>query len=268
MLPNTALTHLQNLLGERFSASAGILDTAIQSFNRKEMDGRGQGYAARLAAIYAMQLKPVGADISEVLRDVHARFDLGLSEEVKQEILSLADTTLQTWVSGMEGAYARHLGRCGVSAPPLNWGLTVKSSRAGLATSLHKYFWNLENLPPMPKESHHIVNNFNAPVNVVQTGSKSIAHVHAAWAPSDILDAVDALTQFRAALQRDAGIPSEVRAELENEIICVAQELQESSPSSARLTRWLGGIGTTIQTIGSLQSAWQVVLPALKALGL
>lgn len=269
MLPEAALTHFHHLLDARLASAAQALDSEFQSFNREETGGRGKGYVARLASVYARQLQPVAVGISESLREVHARFDIGLSDEVQREILRLAEESFQSWTRGMEGAFARHLGRFGMPVAPLDWGLSLAASGAGLQNSLHRYFWDLKNPPPMKHEATSTtVININSPVNVVQTGAGAVASVYAVWSPTDVAAAVQALTQLLEEMKAEACIPAALLVELENDVNNIAQEVQESAPSGARVTRWLGGIGASIQTIASLQPAWQMVQTAMKALGL
>jgi len=269
MLPQNALTHFQHLREERLSALACSLDAAVHAFNRKETGGRGIGYVARLAGLYRGQVQPVATAISRALQEVHTRFNLGLSEVVQQEILDVAERSLQTWISGMEGAYSRHLGRYGIAAPALDWGLVAASAQASLLESLRRYFWNLEHLPPMPQESSsNTVININAPGAVVQTGANAVAHVRQGSAPADVAALLEALAQFGATLKVAPGVPAEIVVELQSDLSNIVQEVQTPSPSSARVGRWLGGIGASVQTVASLQPAWQAVQAALKVMGL
>lgn len=269
MLPKAALTHFHHLLGAQQANAAQALDSDVRSFDRKETGGRGNGYVARLASVYGRQLWPVTVGISESLREVHARFELGLSDEVQNEILRLADESFQSRIRGMEGAFARHLGRVGMRVVPLDWGLSLATSGTSLQNSIHRYFWDLKSLPPMKHEAAaSTIININSPVNVVQTGGGSVANVHAGWSPNEVVAAIHALAQLREGMKAEACIPAAWLVELENDVNNIAREVLDSAPNPARVTRWLGGIGASIQTIASLQPAWQAVRTAMKALGL
>lgn len=269
MLPSAAQTHFQHLVAERISEVTRNLDADVKAFNRKEPAGRGAGHVARLAGVYARQLQPLRLGIFDALCEVHARFDLGLSDDVQSDFLRLADESYQGWVRGMEGAFSRHLGRFGLPDSPLDWGLVVAATQAGLSNSVRRYFLNLKNLPPMKQEAvSNTTININAPVNVVQTGAGSVAHVHAGWAPADVAAAVHALDQLRDAMKADPSVSEGLLVELVNDVENIAQEVQSSSPRGASITRWLGGLGASVQTVASLQPAWQAVQAAMKLLGL
>src|SRR5690606_37469665 len=99
----------ENLCQERFSDSARTFESALRDFNRRETGARGAGYAARLAALHRQHLQPIADAIFQSLREVHARFGFGVSEDVKQDFLQLAGQALEGWIKGQEGAYTRCL---------------------------------------------------------------------------------------------------------------------------------------------------------------
>lgn len=269
MLPNAAQIYFQHLVTERLSAVTRSLDADVKAFNQKEPAGRGAGHVARLSGVYVRHLQLVQLGIFESLRDVHTCFDLGLSDDVQSEFLRLADDTYQGWVRGMEGSFARHLGRSGLPVSPLDWGSVVAATQAGLSNSVRRYFWNLENLPTMKQEAVSSTTiNINAPGNVVQTGAGSIAHMHAGWAPADVAAAVHALAQLRDAMKADPSVSEGLLVELVNHVESIVHEVQSTAPRGANITRWLAGLGASVQAVASLQPAWKAVQAAMKLLGL
>ncbi|TXH55988.1 MAG: hypothetical protein E6Q93_15315 [Burkholderiaceae bacterium] len=79
---------------------------------------------------------------------------------------------------------------------------------------------------------------------------------------------VKALAEFKALLQTAPGLDTDLRADLLKDVESASTELAAPTPNAGRLTRWLGGVGTAVQTVGALQPAWEAVKVGLRALGL
>lgn len=78
----------------------------------------------------------------------------------------------------------------------------------------------------------------------------------------------EALQQLRNAIGRSSGFNFKDKDELVADIDKAEAELKSENPSKSRLLKWLGGVATAVQAIGSAQPAFEVVRAAARALGL
>ncbi|OYT94173.1 MAG: hypothetical protein CFE49_19695, partial [Pseudomonas sp. PGPPP3] len=104
MLPEAAVTHFGHLCTDGFTDQWRHLSEAQHAFERNEKGGRGQGYAARLAALYQEQLKARGRVILEAAKSIHERFGLPSDEATASELKSLAEKALNAQVQGLRDA--------------------------------------------------------------------------------------------------------------------------------------------------------------------
>lgn len=268
MLPDAAVTHYRHLCSEGFADGAQRLHEEQKAFDLKETGGRGAGYAARLAAIYVSEFKRSANIIADAIKEAHGRFNLSLSEDTQQAMLGLADKTLKAQADAFAGAYTRHIERFGLSSEKDCLGHQRQLSDAFVQTTLRRFFWTLENVP-MPKDlPASTTMNFHGTVGAVQTGAQSTANVSQSWSNENVTAVVAALAQFKDLLAKATDVDAELRGELLTDIDSASHELVVGAPNVARISRWLGGIGATVQTVGSLQPAWDGVKACLRAIGL
>jgi hypothetical protein len=76
------------------------------------------------------------------------------------------------------------------------------------------------------------------------------------------------LADFKALLHTAPGLDADLRADLVKDVESASTEIAAPTPNTGRLTRWLGGIGAAVQTVGALQPAWEAVKVGLRSLGL
>jgi len=109
--------------------------------------------------------------------------------------------------------------------------------------------------------------NFHGHVGSVQTGPHSSATVTLNLAPP----AVEQLRQALAEVRTAAATAPELTPDQRGEIVAVADEVTKEltleKPNRLRLTQLAVGVALTIQTIASLQPAYQAVKAALGAIG-
>lgn len=268
MLPEAAVTHFGHLCTDGITEQWRNLSEAQRAFERKETGGRGQGYAARLAALYQEQLKARGRVILEAAKSIHERFGLPSDEATSSELKALAEKTLDAQVQGLRDAYERHLQPFGITAASNLFEYQGPLTHAGVLSAIGRHLWEAQNVP-MPKQSSPTPTmTFNGPVGAVQTGANAVANVSQSWSGENVANVVKALAEFKALLQTAPGLDTDLRTDLLKDVESASTELAAPTPNAGRLTRWLGGVGTAVQTVGALQPAWDAVKVGLRALGL
>lgn len=268
MLSEAAITHFGHLCTDGFAEQWRQLSEAQRAFERKETGGRGEGYAARLAQLYQEQLKARGQVILEAAKSIHVRFGLPSDEATASALKALAEKTLEAQIQGLRGAYERHLLPFGITPASDPFAHQGPLTHAGVLNAIGRHLWEVQNLP-MPKQPTPTPSiTFNGPVGAVQTGDNAVANVTQSWSGENVAAVVKALADFKALLHTAPGLDAELRADLLKDVERASTELAAPTPNTGRLTRWLGGVGTTVQTVGALQPAWEAVKVCLRSLGL
>lgn len=109
--------------------------------------------------------------------------------------------------------------------------------------------------------------HFHQPVGAVQTGAGAIANVVQNLGHQDrqrLISAIDGMKEAIAALREPAARPKSELVELLEE---GRAELEKANPNALRIGSVLFGAATAIQTIASLQPAYQALKAALAPLG-
>lgn len=268
MLPEAAVTHFGHLCTDGFTDQWRHLSEAQRAFERKETGGRGQGYAARLAVLYEEQLKARGNVLLEAAKSIHERFSLPSDEATSSELKALAEKTLNAQVQGLREAYERHLQPFGIAPASDPFAYQGPLTHVGVLNAIGRHVWEMQNLPmskqPTPTPSITI----NGPVGSVQTGANAVANVTQTWSGDNLATVLKALADFKVLLHTTPGLDADLRASLLKDVENASTELAAPTPNPGRLTRWLGGVGTAVQTVGALQPAWEAVKFGLRALGL
>lgn len=102
--------------------------------------------------------------------------------------------------------------------------------------------------------------NIHGPVNVVQTGASSVAHVSVNSRESERLSV--ALLELARLLRESVEVGLEERSQLLEVIEEASGNVTSSKPNPSKLRMLLNGIGQTVQTVASLAPAWQAVYDA------
>ena len=112
------------------------------------------------------------------------------------------------------------------------------------------------------------VYNFYSPVGSVQTGPNAVATVVQNLGSQDREALLQALDVVKRALGTIEGLPGSLKGEI-IELVTEAQtETAKERPNGTRLQSILTAIATAIQTVGSLQPAYQVFKTALLPFGM
>lgn len=268
MLPDAAVTYFGHLCADGFVEQSRQLSGAQREFDRRETGGRGQGYAARLGALYQEQLKTRGQVIVEAAKAVHQKFGLPSDESTASELKALAEKALHAQVDGLRGSYERHLQPFGITPALDPFAHQGPLTNAWVVNAVRRHLWTLENVPMENEPSAAPTMTFNGPVGAVQTGANAVANVTQSWSGDSVAAVVSALADFKSLLQATPGVEAGLRDDLVTDIENASTELAAASPNTERLTRWLGGVGAAVQTIGALQPAWDAVKASLRLLGL
>lgn len=113
----------------------------------------------------------------------------------------------------------------------------------------------------------HTTMNFHGPVGAVQTGPHATANVQQ-WVHGDPAALIEALQQLRSSVVAAPELVQADKDSLMADIDKAATELKAENPSKSKLAQWLGGVATTVQTIGSAKAAYDAVVAAAALLGL
>ena len=110
--------------------------------------------------------------------------------------------------------------------------------------------------------------NIHAPVGALQTGPGATAHIIQSITSEEKELLLDGLKRLKEDLSKIIDIENETKGE----ILALAEEseneLKKENPRIPILRSMLNSIATTIQTIGSLQPAYQTIKSALAPLGI
>jgi hypothetical protein len=279
VLPDKAKQYFDSLIASASADASMDLASRQKAFERQEF-ARGQtpgstGFKARLAALYGETLTARAHGIADALIKVHSSFDFPLEEAVDAQLLDWGARALADAYSGLEGAYSRHLSLFGVdSSHGLSLDHVYALARVTVDSLPRRHLWELRNVPakrPQQAASNapvHVTIHNTGTIGAVQTGSGSIANVRQQWVEGDTTELKAALAALRSALERSQEIESSVRCDLVADVDSATVELGQKRPNTGKLLRWLGGIGTVIGTVGSVQPAYEAVRSVARALGL
>lgn len=280
MLPPEAKTYFDSLSSAGNADAWSALARKQKEFERDEVArGRalaGAGFAARLAGLYAESLTERARAIVEALKTVHQSFNSPLDEGVDAQLQDWGASALAGAYQALEGGYVRQLQSFQIDPVHASgFNHTYALAQVTVANLPRRYLWELRNVPTKRPQlpaaalaAPSVVNNFNAPVGAVQTGPGSTAHVQQQWINGETSELRAALAALREALERAPDVEPEARRELIVDVDSASTELQKERPNRGRLLRWLGGIGTVVGTIGSVQPAYEAVKALARALGL
>lgn len=279
LLPTEAKIYFDSLSSSASADAWEELSRRQDEFERHEYarGGRpdGFGFSAGLALLYKDTLSTHALTLVDALKNVHQSFECPLDEAVDTQLDDWGARALAAFYQGLEGGYTRHLQRYGIQ-PALARGLdqAYVLARTTVANLPRRYLWELRNVPSKrPQKSAttapvHVTVQNNGTIGAVQTGAASVANVQQQSIGTDMSDLRAALATLKDALQRAQDIDPEVRGEVLADLDNVHAELQEQNPRKGKLLRWLGGVGTVVGTIGSVQPAYEAVRSVARALGL
>lgn len=268
MLPAAAVTYFNHLCTDGFVVLSLQLSNAQREFDKKEINGRGQGYAARLSALYQEQLKVRGQVIVESVKTMHEKFCLPNDESTTAQLKALAEKAFHIQVDGLRGSYERHLQSFGIVPTADLFAYQGPLTQAWVMNTVCRHLWTLENVP-MHKETHTVLTmNFNGPVGAVQTGANAAATVTQSWSGESLDAVVKALTDFNALIKNTPSLDAKIQADIESDVKNALEEMATTTPDMTKVMRWLHGVGASVQAVAAIQPAWEAVKVIIRMLGL
>ncbi|AMR80497.1 hypothetical protein A2G96_21870 [Cupriavidus nantongensis] len=117
---------------------------------------------------------------------------------------------------------------------------------------------------PVPASNTYI---FHSPVGAVQTGDNSVAHIQQSADQSQLAGLKSALEAVLAELTK-ANLPEDEREEAKELVRTTIAETEKQKPNKLSLKSLLGGIATTMQTLGSTSDAYTAVKAAATVAGI
>ncbi len=117
--------------------------------------------------------------------------------------------------------------------------------------------------PGSPQPIFH----FYSPVGAIQTGPGATANVVQNLAPQDKETLIKALDLVRDALSDVGELPGNPKGEIVELVEDAKSEASKSIPNQSRLRAILATVASAVQTVGSLQPAYQALKAALLPLG-
>ena len=275
LLSDDAVQYFEQLCAKAFADAWIELDKKLNEFLKAEAaKGRnvgGAGFAARVSKLYEDDLVKRTQIILENLKQVHQAFGSALISGIDEQLQRLSAKLIEQQFHGLEGAYKRHLGRLGMTEIPPS-GLDIKYSlqRAAIANEISQYIWIFRKVPMKSPDRPAGQSTFiiHGNVGAIQTAPNAVAHVRQQGGERDFSVLVDALMQLRNAVSAADGIDANQREKLVADIAAFDAEIKRGVEDETTLLKWLAGIGSIVQTLGSAQPAWEAVRAAARSVGL
>jgi hypothetical protein len=189
---------------------------------------------------------------------------VSLAEKFMREVTAQLDEQVRQLEGGLEQVLPTGLG----SFTPES-AKSLADARSGalvrLGAEIDLYVDSLEAAGNAASASGQPVFNISGGVGAIQTGAGAVAHVAQDFDKEVLLHALTLVSQQIATA---ASTAPAVRSEIEDLVIESRQELQKPTPSLIKVRGLLTGIATTIQTMGSMQQAYQALKAGLVMLGI
>lgn len=210
-----------------------------------------------------IRAKLIWQALLRVMSNLGVKPSEGLSVALQSEVEGYSAQML----SDLEPIMAKHKRHgSSVHAEPLSsaWGLAMRKIYVEIdlfVSSLHARV-QTDELPG----SQNTTLNIYSPVGVIQTGPgamASISHNLGAGERDVLFRALDIIKESLATTGELVGVREEISELIEE----ARAEVGKSKPNGMRLQSVLTGIASVIQTVGSLQPAYQVLKAALLPLG-
>jgi hypothetical protein len=279
-LPAALVTHFRNLCADAFTA--GWTDLAKREEELRDREAaRGWpiptgSYFGQLLDAYVAEMQRRGQVIIATIKESHAAFGAPLDPGIDEQLVDLASETFAAQTRGLQAAFERHISRTGAKRPAdsqqsLQMQLHQAAQSAAVPNAVRRYLWELRNVPrptpaPAAPPGAPIINVGNL-YGIVQTGGNAVGSVNQQWNESAAADLARAIDRLRDAIESAAELADEDRLELRGDLQMASAEICAPAPRTAKLLRWLSGVGGVVQTLGSAREAWQVVQIAARAAG-
>lgn len=275
LLPDDAVQYFEQLCAKDFVDAWIELDVRLEEFLKTEACkgrvARGAGFVARVSKLYENDLVNRSQIILENLKRTHQSFGSPVISGIDEQLKKLGADLIEQQLHVLEGAYKRYLGRIGVTAPISGgWDVQYSLQRAEIANEISQYMWVLRKAPmkspdqPAGQPTFIIHGN----VGAIQTAPNAVAHVHQQVGEQDFSLLVSALVHLRHVASAADGLDANQKEKLIGAIEAADAEIKREAKDQTVILKWLGGIGSIVQTLGSAQPAWEAVRAAARAVGL
>lgn len=275
LLSDDAVQYFEQLCARNFADAWVSLDQRLTDFLKTEAcHGRkvgGVGFAARVSKLYENDLRIRSRSILVNLKQVHQDFGSPLVNGIDEQLKTMGVVLIEQQLHGLEDAYKRYLGRIGMTEiPPSGLDIRYSLQRAAIANEISQYIWVLRKVPMKSPDQPVGQPTFiiNGNVGAIQTAPNAVAHVHQQVGERDFSVLVDALMQLRHVASTVDGIDANQREKLIADIAATDAEIKREAKDETALLKWLAGIGSIVQTLGSAQPAWEAVRVAARSIGL
>jgi hypothetical protein len=276
LLSDDAVQYFEQLCAKDFADTWIELDTRLKELLKTEADkGRsisGAGFAARVSKLYEDDLSKRSQIILANLKLAHQSFGSSLISGIDEQLKKLGADLIEQQLYALEGSYQRHLERMGVAegSIPGGWDLQYSLQRATIANEVGQYIWVLRKVPMKSPDQPAGQPTFiiNGNVGAIQTASNAVAHVHQQVGERDFSVLVNALMQLSRIASSAGGISTNQKEKLITDIAAIDVEIKREVRDQTAILKWLAGIGSIVQTLGSAQPAWEAVRAAARSVGL
>lgn len=273
MLPPKAVDLARRLYEAEVRARNALLARGISSI-KENATKHGMLLSGRTVLLITEECKrELGARAVlawDAIQRVLSEIGLSLDATLPNELKSAMTTFLEEAQSDLEDRLRRE-----VEPLQMGWDSTAlwnerRALEEGFGAQVDLFVAGLQRRAPqtITPGATPVVNNFYAPVGAVQTAPHSIASVVqniSATEQRAVLEALSAVEHALAALVDVSGVAPKEVVEV---IADVRNEVQRPRPNRLRLTQLASGLATTIQTLGSMRPAYDLLKAALAPLGI
>jgi len=232
--------------------------------------GRSGIALSRIHDLCAREVEIRAHIVWQVLARVLSTIGFGPSETVAQDLKAEVEAYLPPDLPELNQIIARNanLIRAG-QVPPLtdarNHALRKIGAEIDLfVLSLERHVASSEAQTAAPQATYQ----FYSPIGVLQTGAGATAQVVQILSTQDREALLRTLDDLRQGLEHLAEVPGHSRDEVLELVGDARSEAEKPEPNVLRLRTILLGLATTIQTIGSLQPAYQAIKGFLLQFGI
>lgn len=248
-----------------------------QEFGRITVDAARRGVLASSMTVHQFEqaaeneLKTRSMLIWGNLRRVHSALGAPLTPTLAADFKHEAELLIRDEITELQGmlseSFPKGLAGIGMPSGSLAGSLSKVVNKANAEINL--YVDALEAMertraPSNAQNVFHISGNIGA----VQTAPGAVANVTQHLSGEDKESLLRALVQVADQIGRAHDANAETRREVEELVTETTNELNKPSPSVTKVKGSLLGVATTIQTLGSMQQAYQAVKAGLVPLGI
>lgn len=274
MLDAKFTQQLQNLLdAERAARHQQVKNSLSGTVNRLVARGMiGSGHAGlELEKVVADELSARGNLVLLTMSRIIAVLGTVVVDNLSALLKAEADKQLEidnVQLRGLLLPSMRTLHREAFKAGEQRWTEDVAIVRAKLHAELDLYATALESRArAQGQPAQGTVHVTATTIGVVQTAPGSVAHVIQHIQPADQQKLVEALEKLLLDLHNASDVLPDAKRDIEIMAQETKQELANKKPILAKVRGMLSGIGETVQTLGSVRNAYELLKSAALSVG-